>query len=312
MESEDSSLNEKLPVLIIGYGRLENISKLVEESLSYGASRIFVHLDLANSSDLRESQLQFVQQMDAKLGQKISFKVTKENMGVAGAVVSAIDWFFSVERLGIILEDDLSVGMNTFQFFEAAIPRFNSIERCLLIAGSTFMRESPCDTNEIMWTNFPLIWGWATSAEKWQILRNMMTRPVPRKWPVSRIRGFLTIGAYKALTCEVDTWDSPLALGMWVDRYLCIIPPKNTISNFGADSIASHTKSSTFPIGNPIIPFDVSKISFVEPQEKKIRNTNKKIIADNFQLHARHFLAPLFVQIRGKDQGNLKRKIDGA
>ena len=142
------------------------------------------------------------------------------------------------------------------------------------------------------------------------MLFRSMIQPLPRKWFVSRIRGFLSVGAYGALTCSIDTWDSPIALGMWINKYLCMAPPHNLVSNNGADLLATHTKREEFPIGNPIIEFDISAINFVEPNPKSIKRANERIIRQNYVLRPHHVVAPLILRLRAADQGTLRRKLN--
>lgn len=284
--------------------------KLVDEITRARVQRIYLHIDAGKDDRLRQKQQELCSQLKNQFGNVVKIKVTKENLGVARSVYTAIEWFFSNENSGVILEDDLVVSSNTFDFFQETLPIIASYPKCLLISGSTFLKEDTVtERNEIRWTNFPLIWGWGTTAEKWETLKELMIKPVPRKWFVSRTRGFLSIGAYGALTGSVDTWDSPIALGMWINKYLCMIPPYNSITNIGADLTAVHTKAEEFPIGNPIRFFDASKLNFIEPSRGEIEHTNKLIIRQNYKLKGHHIAAPLYLRLKKADQTSLQRKL---
>lgn len=310
MDVEKIGIQSKLPVLIIGYARLSNIDKLIRTIFVDDGQQIFLHLDLGKSRELRERQQSFCQVIKNEFGSRIEIELCNENKGVARAVYSAISWFFSQVEVGVILEDDLVITTKTLDFFQAGIPFLRSNEKCLLISGSTFQKEDVSDwNNEVRWTNFPLIWGWATTSERWKILRELIIQPVPRRCVVSRVRGFLSIGAFQALIGAVDTWDSPMALGMWIEGYLCMAPPHNLVSNLGIDSDSTHTKEDVFPIGNPIKDFNISSIEFVEPIQKKIDRTNKEIMRQNYQLKLRHIVAPLFLRLRKENQETLRKRL---
>jgi len=206
MTRDDILEYSSLATLIVGHARLPNIEKLIEETSKAGIRRIYLHLDLGFDIELVESQIRFCRDMENKFDGILNVKLTEKNMGIAKSVYSALEWFFSLEKSGVILEDDLVVTVNTFNFFRRAIPFLMVNERCLLVSGSTFLREdSTVARRDIGWTNLPLIWGWATTSDKWMKLKELIIQPVPRRWPVSRIGGFLSIGAFKALTGIVDT-----------------------------------------------------------------------------------------------------------
>jgi hypothetical protein len=140
-----------------------------------------------------------------------------------------------------------------------------------------------------------MIWGWATTKEGWSKLRSAYFEPLnfPTLLPNSSVRGYWSVGSYRARVGLIDTWDLPLVEKMIKERWFCLIPPANLITNNGVDSHASHTKKQEFPIG-------YSRQKLTETYELDLLNMAK--IANRYdtflnksiyKIRFKHFFSPI-------------------
>ena len=104
---------------------------------------------------------------------------------------------------------------------------------------------------------------------------------------------------------KVDTWDTPLAAEFISNRWLCLIPPRNLVSNFGNDANASHTFNGSHGLNLPISKF-IGEADFrTRFTETNIKNYNMRLEKDVFKIKRKHALLAIYSRL--KDRGNYKR-----
>jgi hypothetical protein len=227
----------------------------------------------------------------------------EENLGVAKAIISALDWFYSCEEFGIILEDDLTVGSDFLDFISRNKTLLECDDRILLISGNQFDLHHQVYSSR-NWTNYPLIWGWATTHAKWKVIRDGILSSEISFWtkPFNRIENFWRVGALRVRSGEVDTWDIPFAYFMRKTETLCLMPSENLVTNHGNDQFAAHTSSGRFPLNlasEKLLEFNV----VTKPDRKDIRNYNRFLEQFVFGIRAKHSLLLLvyyFSSVLGK------------
>ena len=58
-----------------------------------------------------------------------------KNLGCRKGVTAGIDWFFSNEEMGIILEDDCIPSLSFFQFCDQMLLEYQFNEKVFMISG---------------------------------------------------------------------------------------------------------------------------------------------------------------------------------
>lgn len=281
-----------LPVLIIGYSRIENIRKSIIKLRKYGIREIYVALDFSDNSEIFTKQRQLVNEI-SRMNLGVHVWHRQKNHGVGVGVITAIDWFFSKVESGVILEDDLDFEKDFLEYSSRALEFYLTSREVLLISGSRFNPISK-DVHASAST-YPLIWGWATWRLKWDEIRTLIIRKKSRKVGhlLKKNISFFYAGAIRAQRGLVDTWDTPLAYEMLIGSRLCIVPPVNLVSNIGADEHASHTVTSEFPLNFPIeLP---SKIIFPrwDKMMTDVRANNQFLEFRVYNIRLRHLLSPM-------------------
>lgn len=175
--------------------------------------------------------------------------VSTENLGCGKAVKEGVDWFFSQEPEGIILEDDCVPMRDFFRLCDFTLERFRDDERIMMISGTnvTGAWKTP-DNASYFYSSLGGIWGWATWRRSWNLhdggyadFSHATKNHLIRK-DLSWVDGMTRQGAIRRSRDRMlDTWAFPWALTRHVHGGLSIVPRVNLIDNIGFDQEATHT-----------------------------------------------------------------------
>lgn len=284
-----------LPVLMIGYSRTNEIRENILKLRSFGADKIFLSLDYADNPQIRANQEELIEFLRTRIPnpEELAIWHKKRNHGIAASVVSGIDWFFANCDRGIVLEDDLEFGSDFLQFCNIGLKKFESNKEILMLSGNRFVDDKRNPKAGVC--GYPQIWGWATWRVKWQTMKKLILEDYV--FQVSDLvhpnKAFFYAGAKRAQLGFVDTWDLPLAYGMLRSNYYSVIPPRNLVSNIGADAHASHTKEMSFPMGYPVSKFHKEEIPSLPQLMESARENNYFLEKMVFRVKRRHVLSPL-------------------
>jgi hypothetical protein len=285
-------------LLIIAYQRKANVEEIIKAALSNRVSSIYVSIDCHKTGDFQGKVIhdEIVELIDSysKTYPGKFFMLKREfNRGCSAAVLSSLDWFFSNEVNGVVLEDDCIPSSAFFDFSVYSFSILETEEEVWLSCGTQFTPESVTKRMPVL-CSYPLIWGWASTNSKWSEIRKALKedldRPTLRSFRLG-IQGLYWIsGARRAKEGFVDAWDTPLASAMWQRRKMALLPGANLVSNRGMDDHATHTKNPSpwlnLPIGefpypsqSPIFSYEISdwlsknfyQISYVHPVRNFMR-----------------------------------------
>jgi hypothetical protein len=267
-----------------------------------------VAIDGPNSSSIKISQIeirQLVNEFASSNDLPIEIWSREENLGVAKAIISALDWFYSCEEFGIVLEDDLTVGSDFLDFVSINRPLLEGDERILLLSGNQFDLHRAVHSSR-NWTNYPLIWGWATTRSKWRVIRDGILSSEINFWerPFNRVENFWRVGALRVRSGQVDTWDIPFAYFMKKTEALCLLPSSNLVTNNGNDQFAAHTTGGGFPLNLASEKLTEIRIA-TKPNRKAIRKYNRFLEQKVFGIRAKHSLLILvyyFSSVLGREK----------
>lgn len=171
----------------------------------------------------------------------------EKNLGCRRAVSSAIDWFFSSEKEGIILEDDCVPDTSFFSYAQYMLRKYRNDTDVGMVCGSNVTNTwFPKVDEDIYFSKMPLVWGWAS----WRRVWNHYDIDI-KSWPDNKsIIDFLSDKAliknwtsifHRVFIGKIKSWDYQLNYLFWTNKLICIIPKNNLIENIGFDSRATHT-----------------------------------------------------------------------
>ena len=129
-----------IPTLIIAYCRVTNVLKLITDLHSQNVTKIYLAIDGAKlSHDNLQSQIEVgARALATRLNIDLKIWRRDSNLGPAVSVITAIDWFFSHEYSGVIIEDDLILSSDAISFFESSLSRFADVKNVFLDFSSLF------------------------------------------------------------------------------------------------------------------------------------------------------------------------------
>jgi hypothetical protein len=174
----------------------------------------------------------------------------ERNLGCKAGVSGGLEWFFSQEEEGIIVEDDVLPESTFFDFCDEMLDRYRHDERVAMIAGSNLVSKEHVARNSYFFTYYCNIWGWATWRRVWRHYDAAM-----REWPAWRDAGGLRkVSAGSALfeshwrpildsvhAGKIDTWDYQWTFTCWRLGGMTILPAFNQTRNLGFGAGATHT-----------------------------------------------------------------------
>jgi hypothetical protein len=240
-----------IPVLLIGYSRTKTLIDLVEIALLNHVSAIYVSIDGPKNDTVQKYQDNLIGCLeDFQKSQSVPIHVLqrKRNLGAGAGVVAALDWFFTLEKEGIVLEDDLVVDDSFFEYVREALPIIYSDPKILSVSGTRLL---PTTDSHATLSSYPLAWGWATTREKWSVIRELIFQKPSsfRKHGSIQEWIFWLTGKRRALRSYIEAWDIPLAEGMSTSGFYTLVPPVNLVSNVGFDEASTHTAIGKWPLG---------------------------------------------------------------
>lgn len=292
----DMYREDSLPILLTLHVRSNNLEQQLENLCNSRIRKLYISIDGPRNS--KDIALQIVlKEIISRYKSKFSevhLQESKHNQGIAVALISAIDWFFSHEQCGAIFEDDIEFNDESLGFFQTALKRIVNQPNILMVSGfQPFPNEK--NNSDVVFTNYPQIWGWATTATKWMRMKEHLFKlPKSPKSLRRTVRNYWKLGWDRVHAGYVDTWDLPIAAGMLFSNELCMLPPVNLTSNVGVDSFSTNTVNNKFPMGLKIekIPRQISFSTHCNPTE--ITKLNRMFEEELYYVSYKHLFIPLY------------------
>ncbi|TAG18642.1 MAG: hypothetical protein EAZ32_13200 [Cytophagia bacterium] len=129
--------------------------------------KIYLALDgPRNDEDLIKINIIKAMISEIKWESDIKYLLRDSNLGSHRAVPSSIDWFFSMEEEGIILEDDCLPDISFFQYCTELLNYYRHNEKIFSISGNNISPISYV-SESYFFSHIPHIWGWATWKRAW-------------------------------------------------------------------------------------------------------------------------------------------------
>lgn len=185
---------------------------------------------------------------------QVRYLFREQNLGCRRAVSQAIDWFFSNEEEGIILEDDCLPQATFFEFCDQMLERYRDDDRIAIVSGDNFQFGRTYGESSYYFSRYAHIWGWATWRRFWRHYDcDLGVWPEYRNTGgLSRVRGlsFMEVRHWAknfdaVAAGRIDTWDFQLQFAMWYRGMVSILPQRNLIQNIGFGGDATHTTADS-------------------------------------------------------------------
>ena len=254
-------MKKKLPVLVLAFNRVDHVTEAMKAIKEYEPERIYLHSDGPRKNKEGEKEAVLATQkvmldaVDWPCEVKTLFR--EENLGCANAVYGAISWFFTNEEYGVIVEDDMVIGVDFFRLCEELLPRYVSENQIMTIqAMNKSHRTDIPNTYVYSWRGG--CWGWASWRRAWAKMdMSMSALPSLSYWKIIKRFGFLPglylmrnyWQGYKHLD-TFSSWAYRWSLSIQVNDGLSIVPGVNLAKNIGTDGGAHYDENDIDPFKN--------------------------------------------------------------
>lgn len=250
-----------IPVLFVFFNRKETALQSFQRIRAIRPAHLYLAQD-GPRAEKGSAEAQLVQDVRQSILSQIDWECDvhtlfrPQNVGCSLGVKTAIDWMFTTESCGIILEDDCVVQPSFWQYMQEMLTLYQSDNRIGMVAGYneihtshspysyTFSRYKACwgwATWQRAWQNMDIDMKWRNTADRLSVLHNMGSRIEDIRYWTYRLRCIDTH--------FVSAWDWQWYFTLSSQNQLCIFPHVSLVSNIGFGADSTHT-TSYFSEGN--------------------------------------------------------------
>ncbi|MDO7852499.1 nucleotide-diphospho-sugar transferase [Hymenobacter convexus] len=255
------------PVLFLVFNRPDATARVLERLMVAGVRRLYVAADGARpdhpTDEARCAQVRaVVMQTTARWNCEVHTFFRVNNVGCSTAVSEAINWFFTHEPEGIIVEDDCLPTPDFFPFCAELLARYRHDTRVMHIGGNNFGADAGAalgpKADSYYFSQQVHTWGWATWRRAWQ-LYDLNLRALPTLAGQGRLRGSFSSQLESQYFLRkfwelyhgprpFTTWDYQWHFARAAHAGLTIMPSVNMVTNIGfGHEEATHTQDAADP-----------------------------------------------------------------
>jgi hypothetical protein len=285
-----------LPVLILGYMRFDGILRCLEACEQAGIRKVYLALDGPKDSKSEIIQNEGLSKIYSFVdAHRISLCLRQRhsNAGLAVGVIEGVSWFFEQEEQGAILEDDLIISTDFFQFSMKAFEHFANDSSVALISGNNYKLDS--SPGSISALHYPLVWGWATKRKIWHEFIDSIhspLRPIFNRNLSLKVNAFWWTAAMQSRSGLVDSWAMSFSNFVRMRDFICVQPPVNLVSNCGSDVFATHSSFADSFVNFPLREID-RDLLWSLPAKKAIYDQDSHVERFIYHISNRSLLSPL-------------------
>lgn len=262
------------PVLLLIHRRRRETSMLIDALSKVRPPKVYVSGDgpSADGSDLEA--VATTRELFAKLPWhcEIVTNFLQTNLGCKNAVNSGLDWFFSKEPEGIVLEEDTIPDPSFIYFASEMLHRYRYDTRIMKVSGHNPIACPSRSPSEYFFSHVSYSWGWASWRRAW-----LLNDPEMSTWDQARKSGIVRYPQIDAYSRRVfrkasrgfDTWDYQWDYSIAVQNGLHIVPTVNLVRNVGFSPSATHTSNPHMnalqPAIEPLTDFPTLRPEFLAP-----------------------------------------------
>lgn len=261
------------PVLLVTYNRPKHTSRVLEAIMAAKPKELYVFQDGAcgwrkgdfeKCAEVRNLVEELTDNSDARLHTFFSH----ENLGCGPGPMTALNWFFSENEMGIVLEDDAVPHPDFFPYAEELLVKYKNDESVCAIGSMNVDRQKWGDGSYYFSMMNRNLCAWATWRRVWErfdfrlfhVSRRELNKALDwygcglleREFWCDRLDEVHKDG------CGNRSWDMQFFMSIWLNHGKGIIPNVNLASNIGIGAEATHVMSAGCLIDNvptrPIIP----------------------------------------------------------
>lgn len=287
------------PILITAYNRFENFQK-VFDSIKYNKVKIYISIDGHKNKSDRIKQLQIINYL--KLNKQnnnidIKYRVLRSNFGCRKATFLALNWFFSLEKRGIILEDDILPSPSFFKYANSLLKKYEKEKKIFSVSGYNFLSKTHSDY-DYFFSKFFSCWGWATWRSRWKIVSRFIENDHwiellnSKKWNSffsnKLEKRYFDKIFNKILNGKIESWAFIWLVVAYVNNGRSIVPKYNLTRNIGTQTFGANNVPSNFDHTNS----EIYQFVIKKHPNKIINNKKYDSLSFNTNFRPKNLLYP--------------------
>lgn len=262
------------PILLITFNRPTHTKRVLEAILQANPVELYVFQDGArdgNDNDVQKCA-EVRQVIDEMVAQRSSLNVHRfysdVNLGCGPGPMTGLNWFFTENEMGIIIEDDAVPHPDFFGYCEELLEKYKDDESIRAIGSMHLDSATYGDGSYYFSMMNRTFCAWATWARAWKDF-DLYHRGVTRKQFNRVLKDYGCALRMREYWCdrlaEVQkdalggtSWDQQFWMSIWLHHGKGIMPNVNLSSNIGFDEFGTHTTDASSSGANrevfPILP----------------------------------------------------------
>jgi hypothetical protein len=239
-----------IPILITTFNRLDLFERQIKMLRNINPSVLYISSD--GPREDRVNELECIGKIREGVYEYIDWDCEvhtlfhPNNLGCKYAMHEAIQWFFSEEAYGIVLEDDIIPSLSFFKFCESSLKKFKECKEVATICGRNELGNFEACKADFLYSSKFFCWGWASWADRILGLDVNISSDLPtKKWILMTLDGpekYLVKGMYGLLeSSQANSWAYEYDINFRARNQLQILPKKNLIKNVGLSIPGTHS-----------------------------------------------------------------------
>ena len=239
------------PILLIGFNRPDFMTAQIAAIRTAQPRKVYVAVDGPREGRTDEAEKcravrDCVKAIDWPCEVKTLFR--EKNLGCKHGPFSAMDWFFSNEESGIVLEDDCRPTQDFLLFATLMLERYKTDARVAAINGFNTFNLQSSKSSSYHFSCHMDVWGWASWRRVWRnydlnIARHKeFAKKIIHDSHMSTRYKKMFYGFVDDLSTGLDAWDIQFSIMLLLHGWWSIVPKTRLVANAGlADDRATHT-----------------------------------------------------------------------
>ena len=244
-----------IPVLLIAFNRPKHTSQVLEAIMDAQPKDLYIFQDGAREGNREDwakcaEVRQVVVELTKDAGINVHTNHSEKNLGCGPGPMTALNWFFSENEMGIVLEDDAVPHPDFFPYAEELLLRYKDDESICAIGSMNVDTQKWGDGSYYFSMMNRNLCAWATWKRAWKRF-DLRLFDVSRQQLGKALRWYGCGVLEREYWCDrLDevhkdgcggrSWDMQFFMSIWLNHGKGIIPNVNLSSNIGTVGDATH------------------------------------------------------------------------
>tara|TARA_B100001093_G_scaffold336111_1_gene320972 strand:+ start:4454 stop:5374 length:921 start_codon:yes stop_codon:yes gene_type:complete len=252
----------KIPIIIILYNRPKHTEKLLQ---SITSGKNFCKYDFyvfcdgpRNKEDAKKIKKIkiLINQFKKKTRVKTYFR--NKNIGLIKNITNSINLILKKNDKAIILEDDLILDYDFFNFMKKALTTYANHNKIFQVSGYSYPIKK--NNNSHYFLALTSCWGWGISVNNWKNFIDFLNDKKLINYYYQKLRNSKSLrhrfnynGSYnyfsmleKTLNNKVNSWGIIFYLYLFINKKLTLFPNQSLVKNNGFDGSGNHQSKSNY------------------------------------------------------------------